>query len=31
MRKWIKKNIGPPLETLRGSGEFEEVREGDGK
>jgi len=25
MRKWIKKNIGHPLKTLRGSGEFEEV------
>jgi len=27
LRKWIKKNIGHPLKTLRGSGEFEEVWE----
>jgi len=27
MRKWIKKNIGHPLKTLRDSGEFEEVWE----
>jgi len=25
LRKWIKKNIGHPLKTLRDSGEFEEV------
>ena len=24
MRRWIKKNIGHPLKTLRDSGEFEE-------